>query len=143
MLCLVAESCLTLCNSADCSPPDSSVHRTLQARILEWVAISFSRSSPPRDQTHNSCIGRWVLFNTEPPGKPLQALLRPVLRISLGISSPLLAEDQCTGWRSRQARQSRPKHGRTARLCAPQLTEKGRLLTQAAPGPHAPPPPTL
>ena len=54
--CLVAESCLTLCNSADCSPPDSSVHRTLQARILEWVAISFSRSSPPRDQTWVTCI---------------------------------------------------------------------------------------
>ena len=40
-----------------CSPPGSSVHRTLQARILEWVAIPFSRgSSRPRDQTHVSCI---------------------------------------------------------------------------------------
>ena len=36
---LVAQSCLTLCDSMDCSPPDSSVHRILQARILEWVAI--------------------------------------------------------------------------------------------------------
>ena len=46
--CVCAESlqsCLTLCDSKDCSLPDSSVHRLLQARILEWVAISFSRGS--------------------------------------------------------------------------------------------------
>ena len=41
--CLVATSCPTLCDPVDCSPPDSSVHGILQARILEWVAISFSR----------------------------------------------------------------------------------------------------
>ena len=40
----------------DCSPPSSSVHRILQARILEWVAISFSRSSQPRDRTKVSHI---------------------------------------------------------------------------------------
>ena len=46
----VTHSCLTLCNLMDCSPPGSSVHRILQARILEWVAISSSRGSPqPRD----------------------------------------------------------------------------------------------
>ena len=38
----VAQSCLTLCDSMDCSPPDSSVHGILEARILEWDAISFS-----------------------------------------------------------------------------------------------------
>ena len=42
---LVAKSCLTLCNPMDCSPPGSSVHGILQARILEWVAIPFSRGS--------------------------------------------------------------------------------------------------
>ena len=42
MCVLVAQSCLTLCDPIDCSPPDSSVHGILQARILEWVAISFS-----------------------------------------------------------------------------------------------------
>ena len=42
----VAQSCPTLCDPMDCSPPGSSVHRILQARILEWVAISFSRRSP-------------------------------------------------------------------------------------------------
>ena len=47
----VAQSCLTLCNPVDCGPPGSSVHRILQARILEWVVITFSRgSSHPRDE---------------------------------------------------------------------------------------------
>ena len=45
------------CDPMDCSPPGSSVHGILQARILEWVAISFSRwSSWPRDWTQVSCI---------------------------------------------------------------------------------------
>ena len=45
----------------DCSLPGSSVHGISQARILEWVAISFSRgSSWPRNQTHDSYIGRWI-----------------------------------------------------------------------------------
>ena len=53
----VAQSCPTLCNPMDCSSPGFSVHGILQARILEWVAISFSRgSSRPRDQTQVFCI---------------------------------------------------------------------------------------
>ena len=58
------------CNPLDCGLPGSSVHGISQARILEWVAISFSRgSSQPTDQTHISCVaGR--LFTTEPLGKP-------------------------------------------------------------------------
>ena len=42
LFCLVTGSCLTLCNPVDCSIPGSSVHGLLSARILEWVAISFS-----------------------------------------------------------------------------------------------------
>ena len=54
---LVAQSCLTLCNPVDCSPPGSSIHGILQARILEWVATSLSRgSSWPRDWIPVSCI---------------------------------------------------------------------------------------
>ena len=46
----VAQSCLTLCNPVDCSPPGFSVHGIFPARILEWVAVPFSRgSSRPRD----------------------------------------------------------------------------------------------
>ena len=52
---LVTQSCLTLRKPTDCSPPGSSVHSISQARVLEWVAITFSRgSSRPRDQTQVS-----------------------------------------------------------------------------------------
>ena len=54
----------TLCDPMDCNLPGSSVHGIFQARILEWVAILFSRgSSPPRDWTWISCIaGRFSTF---------------------------------------------------------------------------------
>ena len=54
---LCAQLCLTLGDLLDCSPPGSSVHGILQARILEWVAISSSRgSSPSGDRTSVSCV---------------------------------------------------------------------------------------
>ena len=54
---LVTQSCPTLCDPMDYSLPGSSVHGIFKARILEWVAISFSRgSSQSRDRTHVSCI---------------------------------------------------------------------------------------
>ena len=53
----VIQSCPTLCNPMDCRLPGSSVHGILKARVLEWVAISFSRgSSRPSDRTWVSCI---------------------------------------------------------------------------------------
>ena len=53
----VTQSCPTFCDPMDCSLPGSSVHGIFQARVLEWVAISFSRgSSWPRDRTLVSCI---------------------------------------------------------------------------------------
>ena len=59
----VSQSCPTLCNPMDCSPPGSSAHGISKARILEWVAMPSSRgSSQSRDRTHISCIGRWVLY---------------------------------------------------------------------------------
>ena len=70
---LVVQLCLTLCDPLDCSLSDSSVHEIFQTRILECVAISFSRgSSQPKDQVFVpciSCIGRRVL-NPWTPGKP-------------------------------------------------------------------------
>ena len=62
----VAQSCLTLCDPMDCSLTGSSIHGIFQARILEWVAISFSRrSSQPRDWTWVShivgrCFTTWA-----------------------------------------------------------------------------------
>ena len=73
-VCEVTLLCLTLCDLMDCSLPGFSIHGIFQARILEWVAISFSRgSSWPRDRT-------WVSHTadslpSEPPGKPLQSRL--------------------------------------------------------------------
>ena len=59
------QSCLTLCDPMDCSPPGSSIHGILQARILEWVASSSCRgSSHPENWTrvsYVSCVGRRVL----------------------------------------------------------------------------------
>ena len=67
--CWVAQSCPTLCDPTDCSPPDSSVHGILQARILEWVAISFSRgSSWLRDSTLHC---RQILYCLSHQGSPL------------------------------------------------------------------------
>ena len=66
-VCSVIQSCLTLCDPMNCSPPGSSVHGIFQAKILEWVAISFSRGpSRPRDRTCvscPSCLGRWILYH--------------------------------------------------------------------------------
>ena len=64
---LVTQLCLTLCDPMDCSPPGSSVHGILLARILEWVAIPCSRgSSPPRNGTWVSCIAgrRFTVWDT-------------------------------------------------------------------------------
>jgi len=65
--CVHVQLCPTLCNHMDCSPPDSSVHGIFQARILEWVAISYSKGSFwPRDRTCISCIshiGRQILYH--------------------------------------------------------------------------------
>ena len=64
VLCLVTQSCPTLCNLMDWSPSGSSVHGILQARMLEWVAMPSSRGfSHPRDWTQVSCVaGRFFTF---------------------------------------------------------------------------------
>ena len=63
-VCSIAPSCPTLCDPMDCSPPGSSVHGIIQARILEYVCISSSRASSwHRDKTRVSCIGRWILYS--------------------------------------------------------------------------------
>ena len=81
----VAQSCPTLCDQVDCSLPGSSVHGILSARILEWVAVSFSRgSSRPRDQTWVSRIaGRrfnlWVTREAQNKSKKKKSLQDLVL----------------------------------------------------------------
>ena len=77
----VTQSCLTLCDTMDCSLPGYSVHGIFHERVLEWVAISFSRgSSQPWDGTQVSCIvGRhftiWATREAPPPLPRSQAYL--------------------------------------------------------------------
>ena len=67
--------CLMFCNPMDCSPPGSSVHGIIQSRLLEWVAIPFSRgSSWLRDGTRVAyafCTGRFCSLPLVPSGKPI------------------------------------------------------------------------
>ena len=76
LLLCYAQSSPALHDPLDCSPPGSSVHGIFQARILERVAISFSKGiSQPRDQTHISCvscIANWTLHHYA--GKPSSGL---------------------------------------------------------------------
>ena len=75
-----AQSCPILWDPMDCSPPGSSVHRILQARILEWVIMLYSRgSSWPRDRTHVSCVSCIAggFFTTAPPGNCAVKVLPP------------------------------------------------------------------
>ena len=95
--CSVAKSCLTPCNPMDYSLPGSSAHGVFQARILEWVAISFSRgSSQARDQTHVSYIGLYQNTHSQRRRKKnLQRLyLRyptvPVRRLPFALCSRIL-----------------------------------------------------
>ena len=85
---LVAQSCLTLCDPMDCIPPGSSVHGILQARILEWVAIPFSRaSSQPRDRTWCPALQADSLLS-EPPGKPSYRLHKRQMPFSAFEKAP-------------------------------------------------------
>ena len=78
LLCVYAQSYLTLCNPMGCSLPGSSVHGLLQARILEWVTIPYSRgSSWPRDRaciSYISCISRQNFLPLT--GKPISFIIR-------------------------------------------------------------------
>ena len=70
-ICAKLLSHVRLCDPMDCSPPGSSVHGILQARILEWVATLFSRGSSWPDWTQVSC-GRWILYHLSHQGSFFQ-----------------------------------------------------------------------
>ena len=74
-LCEVAQLCLTLCSNMDYSLPGSAVPEIFQARILEWVSISFSRGSLPEPR---SPALQADSLQSEPPGKPIWELVKPV-----------------------------------------------------------------
>ena len=87
---LVAQLCLTLCDPMDCSLPSSSAHGILQARILEWLPVPFSRRSWPRDWTPVSYIaGRFFTIRTT--GKSRYLALFPVAHLVFIALSWILA----------------------------------------------------
>ena len=95
---LVTQLCPTLCDPMNCSPPSSSVHGISQARILEWVAIPFSRrSSQPRDPSCVSCVS-YIAGDSSPSKPPGETIpsnyllqsLSSVLEISyITLSAPI------------------------------------------------------
>ena len=114
---LVSQSCLTPCDPMDCSPPGSSIHGTLQARRLEWLAISFLRGwNSPGKKTGVAChfLLEGIFLTqglnpglphckqtlpSEPPGKPcpkiklagVVALKLPGCPRSVSVFSPILS----------------------------------------------------
>ena len=109
VLCSVTQSCLTLCDPMDCSPPCSSVHEILQARTLEWVAIPSSRgSSWPWDRTRSPTL-QVISLQSEPLGKPKNTGVGS-LSLLQGISGPrnwtgvsCIAGRFFTSWATREA----------------------------------------
>ena len=104
-----AWSCPTLCNPVDCSPPGSSVHGISQARILEWVAITYSRgsSSPWTESVYLvSPALAGIFFTTVPPGKPQYWLKTKIYRILTHRQGCLL--EHCL---------QKPKNGKQCKRC--------------------------
>jgi len=95
---VAAQLHLTLCDPLDCSLPCSSVHGNSQARIVEWVAISFFRgSSWPQDWTCVSCISCIAggFFTTEPSRKPHKdlfevSIIKKQLHLKIGVRAKSL-----------------------------------------------------
>ena len=107
--CLVAQSYPTLCNPMDCRLPGSSVHGILQARILEWIAIPFSRANT-RDTSSAPSAGRSCMSQSNLARVPqlLSPCLEPVLRTHISDWSPHSLEPMLSNERSH--RNETPKH---------------------------------
>ena len=113
VVCLVIQLCSTLCDPMDCSPPGSSVHRILQAKILETVVMLFSRgSSQLRDPTNGLPYCRQILYHLSHQGSP-RILEWVAYLFSKGTSWPrnwtgvsCIAGIFFTSWATREAHHS-------------------------------------
>ena len=83
-----AQLCPAPCNPMDCNPLGTSPHAIFQARILEWVAISYSRHNPNLRIEPRSPAVAGRFFTTEPPGKPRKSTLPHSLCNSMDSSPP-------------------------------------------------------
>ena len=93
-MCVLTQSCLTLCNPMDCSLPGSSFLGILQARILEWVAIPFSAAAAAAAKSLQLCPTLCHPMNGSPPGSSFLGILQArilewvVIPFSRGSSWP-------------------------------------------------------
>ena len=103
--CVRVQSCPTLCNPIDCSPPGPSVHGILQARIIEWVAMPSCRgSSQPRDGTSVFCIScveggfftHWATW--EAPPKSLHEILYFQVLVALSFPNSPFIDPSLLSW---------------------------------------------
>ena len=105
----VAQSCPTLCDPMDCSPPGSSVHGIFQARVLEWIAISFSSgSSQPRDWTRVSrTVGRcFTIWATKEAPLSRDITLSTKVRLVKAVVFPVVMYG-CESWTVKKAEHRR------------------------------------
>ena len=79
---LVTQSCPTVCDPMDCSPPNSSAHGILQARILEWIAILFSRGFPAQGLNLGALHCRQILYCLSHQGSLVRPVTSSVFKIS-------------------------------------------------------------
>ena len=128
---LVIESCLTLLHPMDCSLPDSSVHGILQARILEWVAIPFSRRfSWSRDQTQVSCTaGRFFTVWSTGLSTP-----NSTARASIQIHLSLRESGYAWSWLDlgKSSEKVMAPHSSTLAWKIPWIEEPGRLQSMGS-----------
>ena len=94
---LEAQSCATICNPMDGSPPGSSVHGILLARILEWVAMSFSRGSPGIETLSLMLPGRWVLYQEHHLGTSNRFIIKDSVTM-VELVSPREADKKARLW---------------------------------------------
>ena len=85
----VAQSCLTLSDSMDCSPAGSSVHGIFQATVLEWVAISFSDTYAAAAKSLQSYPTLCDPIDSSPPGFPIPGILQARTLVWVAFPSPM------------------------------------------------------
>ena len=129
---LVAQSCLTFCNPMVCSLAGSSVFGILQARILEWVAVPFSRgSSWPKDWTWVSCIagGFFTVWVTKEPQSTMSGVLLRGNSIWKHRHSVMWWQRQGVEWCS-----YKPEYAKDCRPLPEDRNKTGRNLSRVSEG---------
>ena len=97
------QSCLTLCDPIDCSPPGSSICGILQARILEWVAMTSSRGSSPTQGSNPSLLH---LLHWQVSSLPLAPPEKPIITV------PVLKETSDSPFNPQDTQSNQPGHQR-------------------------------